>query len=309
MITERDRNDLKSIPEIIELAVQHLLIDERATADDDIVIDADDDVDANGTQANGFSDVVANLVADENATPDLVQQVKPEYKEFLRLLSTMRFRAGRLVSGPDGPKPNFNYYDDFWKTHKAKFPILWRLARVVLSTPASSIAVESLFSITKSIDSDRRGNLLTSRLGMMTLSNSWRRMAGGLYTDTSHHIPPHPMFDVDLDRSIRYLQQPSAEQLKGLDDMTDAFTKVDDDMATASVTFQDLLAAELDIVTKNAADDGDEWNEEGNTRPMESDSEREAGDADDYDDDSEVDEEDLESTDDDAPARKRRRRN
>lgn len=78
----------------------------------------------------------------------------------------------RGLKGSVGPA--HHWYKDFWAANKTRFPIMWEVARFVLSIPASSISVESLFSVMSSVDADRRGSLTTKRLGAITLVNMIR---------------------------------------------------------------------------------------------------------------------------------------
>lgn len=67
-----------------------------------------------------------------------------------------------------------HWYDDFWITRRAKYPHLWKVARVVLAIPASSVTVESLFSVMGSVDSPRRQSMTTERICQLTLTNFMR---------------------------------------------------------------------------------------------------------------------------------------
>ncbi len=73
---------------------------------------------------------------------------------------------------------NKHWCRDFWATHKTVFPIMWQLTRIVLATPASSVPVESQFSVLKSVDSAKRGSHTTERLGNLTLANMMRFIRG-----------------------------------------------------------------------------------------------------------------------------------
>ena len=55
----------------------------------------------------------------------------------------------------------------FWTEVHLSFPILWRIARRVLPTPASSTDVERLFSVCGLICTDRRGNLSPEHVNML----------------------------------------------------------------------------------------------------------------------------------------------
>ncbi len=67
-----------------------------------------------------------------------------------------------------------HWYRHFWASRKQVYPTLWKVVRLVLGTPPSSIPVESLFSVLGSIDSRRRRAMTTERLCAVTLANSMR---------------------------------------------------------------------------------------------------------------------------------------
>lgn len=68
-----------------------------------------------------------------------------------------------------------NYSDplSFWKDHEDTFPHIGRLARKILAIPASSAAVERLFSLLKRAFPDLRGSMsyetLSSLLNMHSI--------------------------------------------------------------------------------------------------------------------------------------------
>jgi hypothetical protein len=48
--------------------------------------------------------------------------------------------------------PGYEQFWNFWKAHKADFPLCFELYRIFLSVPATSVAVESLFSLMAHVD-------------------------------------------------------------------------------------------------------------------------------------------------------------
>jgi coenzyme F420-reducing hydrogenase delta subunit len=59
-----------------------------------------------------------------------------------------------MVIAPEKAKPRV-----FWKEHEHEYPVLARLARDILSIPASGAGVERLFNCARDICHYRRGNL------------------------------------------------------------------------------------------------------------------------------------------------------
>ncbi len=68
-------------------------------------------------------------------------------------------------------------YEQFWKSHKTDFPVCFELYRILLSVPATSVAVESLFSFMAHVDTPSRRSLHPDRLGRIGLSNARARAA------------------------------------------------------------------------------------------------------------------------------------
>jgi len=68
----------------------------------------------------------------------------------------------------EGPKLKFVKPLEYWKSHNQRFFVLAKMARKYLSSPASSVASESLFSETGIIDSNRRRRLLAEKIEMLT---------------------------------------------------------------------------------------------------------------------------------------------
>ena len=64
-----------------------------------------------------------------------------------------------------------HWYDDFWASRRDRYPNLWKVARLILAIPASSVAVESLFSVMKAVDSPKRQSMTTERMCRLTVSN------------------------------------------------------------------------------------------------------------------------------------------
>ena len=60
----------------------------------------------------------------------------------------------------------------FWTEVPLSFPILWRIARRVHPTPASSTDVERLFSVCGLICTDLRGNLSPEHVNMLASLNT-----------------------------------------------------------------------------------------------------------------------------------------
>jgi hypothetical protein len=61
----------------------------------------------------------------------------------------------------------------FWTEVHLAFPILWRIARRILPTPASSTDVERLFSVCGLICSDLHGSLSPEHVNMLASLNTW----------------------------------------------------------------------------------------------------------------------------------------
>ena len=88
----------------------------------------------------------------------------PELKAFAAQVYKLNITPDNFSSSP---------YSVFWASRKALFPTVWKLARVVLSPPASSICVESLFSVMGAVDAPRRAALKDEQIGRIVLANSW----------------------------------------------------------------------------------------------------------------------------------------
>lgn len=65
---------------------------------------------------------------------------------------------------------------EFWKLNQKKYPTLANMAKDILATPSTSVNVERLFSVGKLINTDMRGALHGSTLGMLMCLNSWWKM-------------------------------------------------------------------------------------------------------------------------------------
>jgi hypothetical protein len=138
---------------------------------------------------------------------------------------------------------------DDWRTYwtpskRGDFPYAWRLFRTIMATPASSVPVESLFSVMKCVDAARRGSLLTERLCNLTLSNAVRFYRSRL---ANIPIPPTPISDLPLDTSVdgislqRYppddeIEKAAYEAAVQADDPTADIVNDDEAGATADVT-------------------------------------------------------------------------
>lgn len=68
-------------------------------------------------------------------------------------------RLSELERYLEAPTPSVGVLE-FWSEHEASFPRLSKLARVCLGVPASSGAVERLFSTAGSLQRARRSSLL-----------------------------------------------------------------------------------------------------------------------------------------------------
>jgi hypothetical protein len=68
-------------------------------------------------------------------------------------------------------------YEQFWRAHKADFPLCFELYRILLSVPATCVAVESLFMA--HVDSLQRRPLYPKRLSDARTKavqyRTWRR--------------------------------------------------------------------------------------------------------------------------------------
>lgn len=128
--------------------------------------------------------------------------IKDEVSRFIGVISAPTF----TLSASD------HWYDGFWKANKAAFPTLWKVVRLMLSTPPSSIPVESLFSVLGSVDSRRRRAMTTERLCQVTLSNYLRFQDQRSSSSRTVKIPELCKYD-PLDSIERH---PSDEEVDGL---------------------------------------------------------------------------------------------
>ena len=62
---------------------------------------------------------------------------------------------------------------EYWKSNSLKFPILSILARRYLAIPATSAAIESIFSISNNIITKSRNRLEPSLVKEIILLKSW----------------------------------------------------------------------------------------------------------------------------------------
>lgn len=135
-----------------------------------------------------------------------------------------------------------HFYDDFWKEHKRDLPTLWKLARTALSTQATSIAVESMFSVMKSIDAPRRSRLNLNRLCAITLVN----MRRNVNQNSGKKFPDHPELgkEYTMDNIQASAQLPSDEEIDDAlgeaEDAQDPPTDAEDE-AAASDDDEELL--------------------------------------------------------------------
>lgn len=118
--------------------------------------------------------VVRPIVA--NPLRQIVSSVPSPANEWERQVRADAEAFFQTVANIENLDPTKHWYKDFWEHHKQRFPIMWQLTRVILGTPASSVPVESLFSVMKSVDVHKRASLTTKRLGDLTLANMIRFM-------------------------------------------------------------------------------------------------------------------------------------
>ena len=104
---------------------------------------------------NGQKDVVSAYVADK------------EYLEAMRKYSktTVTNEFDHYINSP--PDPDITSPLQWWKAHKEQYPNLSKMARDILSVPASRSGVERQFSVTGRIATWQR-----NRLSAQTISNS-----------------------------------------------------------------------------------------------------------------------------------------
>lgn len=63
---------------------------------------------------------------------------------------------------------------NYWKVHKDQYPVLSLLARRYLAIPATSAAIERIFSISSNIITKSRNNLNPETVRMLMLLKNWR---------------------------------------------------------------------------------------------------------------------------------------
>ena len=64
---------------------------------------------------------------------------------------------------------------EWWRGKTEMFPIVSLMAKQILATPASTVAVEQIFSAGGLILDDRRSNLTPAALEMQALVDDWTR--------------------------------------------------------------------------------------------------------------------------------------
>jgi hypothetical protein len=142
-------------------------------------------------------------VAPEAETPEVQDGREPESEEEARLRrriesasssrlgsdtkekfrSNFRAEAQAMLTAMDrkaldllnAKEARYDGYEQFWVHHKNTFPQCFSLYRIVLSAPATSSAVESLFSAVSNVYADTRLSMLPQRLG-----NAWSRVPPSL---------------------------------------------------------------------------------------------------------------------------------
>jgi len=70
---------------------------------------------------------------------------------------------------------------NWWKANYAAYPVIARMARDVLSAPASTVASESAFSTGESVVTDFRSRLTTNTIEALICLQDWLRAAGRQY--------------------------------------------------------------------------------------------------------------------------------
>ena len=73
----------------------------------------------------------------------------------------------------EGPVPNQIDVLDWWGTHEKDFPILASMAKEIFSIPASTVAVESAFSVGGNVLDDRRSRLSGQNMEATMLLDDW----------------------------------------------------------------------------------------------------------------------------------------
>ena len=90
--------------------------------------------------------------------------VKEEVKKFFEEITDPSF----VLADTD------HWFSNFWSDRRLRYPNLWKVARIILAIPASSVTVESLFSVMGAVDTARRSRLTLDRVCQMTLTNYMR---------------------------------------------------------------------------------------------------------------------------------------
>lgn len=143
----------------------------------------------------------------------LVNRVDPVRTEAIEFYDALYKAVAKHRLDPDPSKKPLHWYNDFWASRKTESPRVWKLARMILSTPASSVPVESLFSVMSSIDSKKRGSLGIERLCNLTMSNMLRMRSAKPAT-----LPPMP----DVAKPLRSLKDTVPEDFPSEKDIDDA---------------------------------------------------------------------------------------
>ena len=73
----------------------------------------------------------------------------------------------------EGPVPNQIDVLDWWGTHEKDFPILASMAKEIFSILASTVAVESAFSVGGNVLDDRRSRLSGQNMEATMLLDDW----------------------------------------------------------------------------------------------------------------------------------------
>ncbi|CAH1423154.1 unnamed protein product [Lactuca virosa] len=84
----------------------------------------------------------------------------------------------------DNQEPSYEYFDllDWWKTNKAKYKILGKIARDVLAVPVSTVASESAFSTRGRLLDSFRSSLSPKTVQALVCTQNWIR---GVFNKTA----------------------------------------------------------------------------------------------------------------------------
>ncbi|KAL1569306.1 hypothetical protein AAHA92_00798 [Salvia divinorum] len=83
------------------------------------------------------------------------------------------YYESRFSFNDEGPTPAQIDVLDWWGTHEKDFPILASMAKEIFSVPASTVAVESAFSVGACVLDERRSNLSARNMEAVMLLDDW----------------------------------------------------------------------------------------------------------------------------------------